>query len=1004
MPDGYVRIATPGLEAPRLLRPAAVAAGLLALVVLMVSAAPEVERSGPLNGPASSLSALPLAAQSLVSRTLGRGQVSYAIQAHGGDLSATNEPNGIAARFGANGVQVRSSDHTLSLRLRAAGYGHSLDPVTAAAPTKHANRVSYRHGYLDEWYVNGPLGLEQGFTLKAPPAAHSPGKLTLSLALAGSLHPALERGARTLTFADSSLRYTGLAAFDARGTRLPARLDLRGRTLLIRVDDRGAKYPLTIDPFLQLAKLIGSTPDGFDPPFELGRSVAISGDTIVAGAPGTPEGSQDGDVYVFVEPAGGWANGVQTAILTASDRGFGQELGTSVAIDGDTIVAGAPNRWGNLSSNPAPGAAYVFVKPAGGWTNGTETAKLTTSDGVVGDDVGYGVAISGNTIVAGAMNAKVSGHSGQGAAYVFVKPAGGWATGTQTAKLTASDGAAADLLGAAVAISGDTIVGGAPDAGHVPGHAGAGAAYVFVKPTGGWATGTQTAKLTASDAANSAYLGSSVGISGGTIVVGAPRYQDTAAYVFVEPVGGWANTTEVGKLTPSDGAGTNNDFGISAAIAGDTIVVGAMQASNPSSGCGGCGAAYVFQVVPAAITVTKHLVPATDPGRFDLKVGGNVIKQGAGDGGSGATSVDPGTYRISESAAAGTTLSNYSTSIACTLNGAPGPSADGSAQLDVTVTVGDRLDCTITNRRKAKITLAKHLIPTSDPGRFDLKVGANVVKAGAGDGDSGSTQVGAGTYALSEDAAGGTILLDYASSVACKLNGKTGPSGTGPSLNVSLTWADVLSCTITNQPGATVTLTKQVVPATDPGRFELRIGQAVVKAGARDGGTGSLGVLAGTYRVNEIGAAGASLADYSTSIACTLNGNPGPSAGGTTQLTVTLAVHDKLACTLTNRRKATITVTKHLLPTSDPGRFDLKVGATVVAASAGDGGSGSRQVGAATYAVAEVAAAGTSLSAYSTSIACTLNGGAGPSGNGSSLKVSVTWGDALACTITNQRS
>ena len=64
---------------------------------------------------------------------------------------------------------MRSGEDTLSLRLRAAGYGRSLQPVAAAAPAAHANRVSYRRGSLTEWYANGPLGLEQGFTLKALP-------------------------------------------------------------------------------------------------------------------------------------------------------------------------------------------------------------------------------------------------------------------------------------------------------------------------------------------------------------------------------------------------------------------------------------------------------------------------------------------------------------------------------------------------------------------------------------------------------------------------------------------------------------------------------------------------------------------------------------------------------------------------------------------------------------------------------------------------------------------
>src|SRR5439155_1428560 len=150
-------------------------------------------------------------------------------------------------------------------------------------------------------------------------------------------------------------------------------------------------------------------------------------------------------------------------------------------------------------ANSGQGAAYVFVKPGGGWASGPETAKLTASDGAPGDELGQSVAVSGDgaTVVAGA-----PATSNQGAAYVFAKPGGGWASGPETAKLTASDGAPGDDLGRSVAVSGDgsTIAAGAPDSSH-------GAAYVFVKPGGGWANASQTAKLTASDGAAGDRLG-----------------------------------------------------------------------------------------------------------------------------------------------------------------------------------------------------------------------------------------------------------------------------------------------------------------------------------------------------------------------------------------------------------------------------------------------------------------------------------------------------------------
>src|SRR5207245_5498432 len=117
-----------------------------------------------------------------------------------------------------------------------------------------------------------------------------------------------------------------------------------------------------------------------------------------------------------------------------------------------------------------------------------------------------------------------------------------------------------------------------------------------------------------------------------------------------------------------------------------------------------------------------------------------VVAAGVGDGGSGQASVDPGAYTLRETAASGTSLSNYASSISCTLNGGSGPSRKGTS-LNVTVSAGDVLACTLTNKRKATIIVRKTLIPSSDTGRFDLKVGSIVVKAGAGDGDFGSTQV-----------------------------------------------------------------------------------------------------------------------------------------------------------------------------------------------------------------------------------------------------------------------
>jgi hypothetical protein len=186
----------------------------------------------------------------------------------------------------------------------------------------------------------------------------------------------------------------------------------------------------------------------------------------------------------------------------------------------------------------------VFVKPAGGWSGHlTETAKLTASDGAIGDAFGGGVAIDGDTIVIGSPGADVGGNNNQGSAYVFVKPPGGWAGHlTETAKLTASDEGGA-AYSRSLAISGDTIAIGAA------GHDETGAAYIFVEPPGGWAENlTETAKLTASDGAAFRRFRCLGGVSGtrssrelGTVTV--PAQIRRSIRISMEPGGGWSGHT-----------------------------------------------------------------------------------------------------------------------------------------------------------------------------------------------------------------------------------------------------------------------------------------------------------------------------------------------------------------------------------------------------------------------------------------------------------------------------
>ena len=506
---GTIRIAPE--TAPRADRfaRAALVGGALVLALVLVLGQSGASRSSSRPSHAA-FAHLPLPAKALVSRTLAHDDRSFAVTPVAGGLGVRNAHHHLTARFSQRGVFVRSGSARFGLSLHAYGYAGRLRTLAPATPRAVHNRVSYRRPGLSEWYANGPLGLEQGFTLQAPPAAHHSGPLTLALGLSGNLKASLDRGHRGLTLG-RSLRYSGLSASDARGRSLRTWLELHGRTVLLRVDDAGARYPLKIDPFVQQAKLTAS--DGAED--ALSFSVAVSGDTVVAGAPSatvgpSPAHFSQGAVYVFVKPTTGWANATQTAKLTASDGDNEGLLGSSVAISGDTVVAGQPD----ATNTGAPaGAVYVFVKPTTGWTNATETAKLTASGGAGGDFFGGAVAVSGDTVVAGASGATVGANSRQGAAYAFVKPTTGWANATQTAKLTASDGAANDFFGNSVVVSGDTIVTGADGK-----DLDQGAAYVFVKPTTGWASATQTAKLTASDGAGNDFFGHSVALSNPALV------------------------------------------------------------------------------------------------------------------------------------------------------------------------------------------------------------------------------------------------------------------------------------------------------------------------------------------------------------------------------------------------------------------------------------------------------------------------------------------------------
>ena len=250
------------------------------------------------------------------------------------------------------------------------------------------------------------------------------------------------------------LEYTGLRAWDARGRVLSSKLQVGQREIRLLVDDGDAQYPVVVDPlWTQQAEL--TAPSG-DMTNELGTSIALSGNTAVVGTLGK------GTAYVFVQNGTTWS--LQAKLTDPGGSSF-SVLGPSVAISGDTVVIGDPNA----------GAGYVYVRSGTSWT---PQQTLAPSDGASALYFSWSVAVDGDTVVVGSPgNANL-----QGAAYVFVRSGATW---SQQQKLTASDGAQNDDFGYSVTVSGNTAAVGAP-AKQFGSNPNQGAAYVFVRNGSTW--------------------------------------------------------------------------------------------------------------------------------------------------------------------------------------------------------------------------------------------------------------------------------------------------------------------------------------------------------------------------------------------------------------------------------------------------------------------------------------------------------------------------------------
>jgi hypothetical protein len=528
----------PMKHSPQAIASFVTAAGYL-LVTSLIAGQPPHSGAEPVIRPLSQLGTLP-------SPEAAMEAAPYQVSPTGdGHHHAANPTQAMEARFSAMGLQLASAGRNerwkSSLHLTRWGYGETLEPVADAEVASAGNRIEYRRGkQLTEWYLNSPRGLEQGFTVHAPPAPPAsldPPCLSLVMEVAGDLLPS-QVTMDAIVFSDESgarrLRYDGLKCWDALGRVLTSRMRVEGSQIVLAVDDRAAAYPVTIDPLFTTETEIAAEDAEADRAF--GQAIAISGDTVIVGAHRDDEVDVDaGAAYVFVRSGGSW---VQQQKLLASDAAANDQFGGAVAISGDTAIVGA--YLGN--------AAYVFLREGGVWT---EQQKFSGSA-----VFGFSVALQGDTAAVGA-------YVGE-AVRVFTRSGTTW---SEQQVITSSDQPPGQRFGYSVALDGDTLMVGAPDDNDVASRAGA--VYVYVTDGTTW---TEQQKLTASDGSLDAELGQVIALRGNDAVIGAPLPApdfEGAAYFFTRDGTVW---TEQQKLThPEPFVG--DVFGRRVALDGDTLLV-----------------------------------------------------------------------------------------------------------------------------------------------------------------------------------------------------------------------------------------------------------------------------------------------------------------------------------------------------------------------------------------------------------------------------------------------
>jgi len=353
--------------------------------------------------------------------------------------------------------------------------------------------------------------------------------------------------------------------------------------------DSGASTPTDEDPGADPAFHDKITAPDPQPEDHFGSAVAVTGETVFVGAnrDDVERGTNAGSVHVFRRREGTWAH--QTA-LTADDGARGDLFGSALAVSDTVALIGASQH--DHSGESDAGAVYVFERGDESWT---QQSKLVADDASRLDRFGTALALSGREGLVGAPFHAGNRGVDSGEAYLLDGTNGGWNVAGTLAPLAIDR---ADTFGTSVALSGDTALVGAPTDEH-PNGSKAGALYHFDRTDGTW---EHRSRIAPEDGTPGGRFGAAMDLSGDTLLVGAPHDVDEGlndpgvAYVFVRSGNGWVQEARLVRSDANgdDGDDTDDRFGAAVTLAGDDVaVVGAPTDEDPNGRAG--GSASVFE-------------------------------------------------------------------------------------------------------------------------------------------------------------------------------------------------------------------------------------------------------------------------------------------------------------------------------------------------------------------------------------------------------------------------